>query len=230
MNKLMMIAVVMSLSVSLPPSVQAATKSEVIAFQSELSDLNRLKPLQNPRHELAHEILDGKLIDRENKVIGGVGDILVSAEGDVLTLYSDLDRLRLGSGVFLNYADMDMVHVSNGYKVGMSSDELTTAFPELLANIETAAGDGGAISVKNILGLGVYGEQGVKLGQIGEILFDQAKSHIRGIYLSVSYKTVRNHGVAIPFNSLKFEQKNGSTVAVMDQDYADGIVKYVKDN
>lgn len=214
------------------PQAIAAKSRDVIAFQTNLSEMNRLKPLQNPRHELARDRLKSTLIDRENKVVGVVEDILIDINGAVQTIYAELDRLHLGTGVFLNYNDLGIKKSSNGYKIGMNSDEITTAYPELLANIETASGQIGisVLSVENLLGTDVIGSTGMRLGNIHEVLFDDTGSRVNGVYLHVDHKTIRDRGIAVPFDVLSFEQKPDQVKITIDQDYADAIVKQIKNN
>ncbi len=229
MNKVSKIAVILGLGACLASPSYAASQMDIIAFQTSLSDMNRLKPLQNPRHELSKDILGGTLSDRENKVVGTVEDILVDDDGYVQTLFTDLDRLHLGDAVFLDYNDMGVKNMSDGYKLGMNSAEISAAYPELLGNIETASGQNNLISVKNLRGTEVWGTENIRLGEISEILFDKSGTYLRGIYLNVDYKTIRAEGIAIPFDALSYEEKNGKPVAIIDQDYADAVVKHLKD-
>lgn len=211
---------------SLPAS--AASQSEVIQFKSELRDMNRIKPLQNPRHELLGDVLDGNLIDSESKVIGEIEDTLIDEDGKISAVYVVFDRLRLGNGVFLNYENFGVASVSNGYKIGMHADDVEATYPELLANIETAAGAEGVTSARTITGRDVINTKGIKIGKISDILFDHSGEYVRGLHINVNYKTIRDEGVAVPFDSVQFTQKYGRPVAVIDKDFSDLIVRHVK--
>ncbi|MGH1456507.1 MAG: PRC-barrel domain-containing protein [Alphaproteobacteria bacterium] len=227
------LAAIIAISVGLinPITTFAASSMDVIAFQAQMGELNRLKPLQNPRNEAAKDILKRTVIDRENKVVGEINDVLINDKAQVSSIFAVFDRLQFTDGVYLNYQTLNVTNSSNGYKLGLNADEVVSSYPELLANIETASGgESGIVSAKSILGREVIGSNGIKIGRISEILFDQGGAYVRGIYVNVDYRAIRNRGVAVPFSAFKFTKQYGRLVASIDQDYADAIVLYAKDN
>lgn len=207
----------------------ALDATQTISFKDTLNDLNRIKPLQNPRHALAEDILSRNLIDSRNKVIGEVDDVLFDTEGKVDSLLVSFDRLRLTQPVFLKYGTVDIKHASNGYKIEFPSDQIVEIYPELLSEIETAAGDDSTISLKSLVGRPVITSKGIQIGTMQDILFDQSGHYIRSAYLQVNYKTIRDRGVSIPMNVLEFKHENGVINISIDQDYADLIVQYAED-
>ncbi len=211
--------------------VMAASPQDIIKFQTALGELNRIKPLQNPRHEGVGDILNRTIIDRENKVIGEVEDVLVGADGYVASLSVVFDCLQLNQGVFLNYATHSVSNASNGYKIGLNREEVELSYADLLADIETASGSQtDIISVAKLRGRDVIGNNSIKIGQISDILFDSSGAFIRSIYVNVNYRAIRNRGVAVPFDIFKFVEKHGKVIATIDQDYADAIIAYAKEN
>lgn len=225
MKKILGIALILALY--MPVDAISATPGQVVKFQSDLRDLNRIKPLQNPRHELASDVIGASLVDSENKVIGEVGDVLVDSDGVVKSIFTDLDRLHLGAGVYLDYRDLSVKNVSSGYKIGMNSQDVENTYPELLANIESASGGQNVGSVQSLMKMDVYSQDGVHLGRISEVLFDQSKTYLRGVYALISHKVIRNEGIAIPFSAVTFSQKSGADIITLDNDYVDAVLEYL---
>ncbi len=226
------IALIILISVALGTiNSYAASSGDIIAFQSEMGELNRLKPLQNPRHELAKDVLSRTVIDRENKVVGEIDDVLINAQAQVSSIYTVFDRLKFTDGVYLNYETLNVTNASNGYKIGLNADEVVSSYPEFLANIETASGaQSDIVSAKSLLDRDVIGSKGIRIGKVTEILFDQSGAYVRGLYVNVTYRAIRNRGVAVPFGAFEFTKQYGRPVASIDQDYADAIVVYAKEN
>lgn len=207
----------------------ALDATQTISFKNAVNDLNKIKPLQNPRHAIAEDILSRNMIDTRNKVVGEVNDVLFDAQGQVASLLVSFDRLRLGQAVFLNYSTIDIQNVSNGYKMGFAGDQVEEIYPELLSDIETAAGDASLISLLSVLDRPVVTDTGVQIGTLKDVLFDQSGHYIRSAYVQVNYNTIRDRGVAIPLNVLEFGHDGTVVTVTIDKDYADLIVQYVKD-
>lgn len=213
------------------PLQQGFAEISTMAFQESLTGLNRIKPLQNPKLEKAKDMLGRKIIDRQNRIVGHVQDVLVgSSDGQTSSLQVSFDRLRLREPVFLNFQEIKIGKSSNGYQVGFKDSEISDLYPEMLANIETAAGtEGEFLSLKKIMDTPVYNAKHEKIGKVQEILFGNNGSQAQAIFINVSTGTIRNFGVAIPFNSLSFEEKGGRTIASLQQDQVDLLMAYIKD-
>lgn len=208
---------------------------KTIEFQKKITDINRLKPLQNPRHEKSIDVLNRHVLDTKSKIVGEVDDILLDHDGQVSSLFVSFDRLRLGQSVYLNYEMLDIKSVTAGYRLGFNRDEIEDVYPELLSSIDTASGGGedgenlGLYSVKALLGSVVMTSDNKTIGKVQDILFNQDGTYVRSVYLNVSYKTIHDKGVAVPLSVLKFEQKYGQTRAVIETRYVDMILKYAKE-
>lgn len=213
------------------PLQQGFAEISTLAFQESLTGLNRIKPLQNPKLEKAGEMLGRKVIDRQNRIVGQVKDVLIKAEdGQTSSLQVSFDRLRLRESVFLSFNEIKIGKSSNGYQVAFKDSEITDLYPEMLANIETAAGaEGEFLSLKKIIDIPVYNAKREKIGKIQEILFGNNGSQAQAVFLGISTGTIRNFGVAVPFASISFEERNGRMVASLQQDQTDLLMAYIKD-
>lgn len=205
-----------------------------IAFQKRITDINRIDPLQNPRHEKSVDVLDRHILDSKSKIIGEVDDILINLDGHVLSLLVTFDRLRLRQSVYLNYELLDVESVTSGYRIGFDKDGVEDIYPELSSAIETSSGgddseDVAQYSVKALIGSVVVTNENIKIGKLQDILFNQDGTYVRSVYLDVNYKTIHDKGVAVPLSVLKFERKVGQTRAVIDKRYVDMILKYAKE-
>lgn len=227
MKKILVLYAVMLCTLGAFPAFAAM---DAVNFQENLNTLNRIKPLQSPQFKKSAQILSSKIIDQQNKNVGKVEDVLVKANsGAVTSLQVDFDRLRLGQPVFLNYQEMKIGSVSNGYQLGLKGDELAEIYPELLANIETAAGTNNEIlSVKSLIGQSVIGEDSRKIGEIQDVLFSKEGAKAEAVYVNVNSGIIRNVGVAIPIAALNISEFHGRVSATLPQDQADLLVEFAK--
>ena len=214
--------------------IAAATPVTVMAQDArtleQLSDLNRMNPLQNPKYERWDRVVGRKLIDRKNKVVGKVEDIIINDNGTIASMKADFSRMRLGDNVYLNYRSMRIRANDNAFELGLDADELEEFFPEFLANIETASGDNeDTFSVRKLVGTKLYSEKGKKIGEIENILFGNSGSIVRAIYVELSYGTLRGETLAIPFRNVEFKSKQGRLQGYVSNGFVDAMT-HVADN
>ncbi len=209
---------------------QGVTAIDTVKFQKDLSELNRIRPLQNPRQEAAEDILDRRVLSSANKVVGEVQDVLLTKDGDVSSILVNFDRLRLGAEVYLNYAALDIQNVSNGYRLGFDGDEVEQLYPELLANIESASGGENLFSLKTLLGQSVATTDNKIIGTVQSVLFDDGGDYVRSVYLNIRYKNIRDYGIAVPLSALSIAPTNNGLNVRIDHKYADQIVAFIKDD
>jgi len=196
----------------------------------QLSQLNRINPLQNPEYEQGSKVINRKIVDRKNKVVGRVEDIIVNKNGTLASIKTDLDRLRLGSSVHLNYRNMRIRTVSNAYALNMDSGEIADFYPQLLADIETASGDGAdSFSMKKIIGASLRAKDGRRLGKVENVLLGSNGAVVRAVYAKLAYGTQRGDTIAVPFRNVNFASKNGRLSGTINNDVADAMLKIADD-
>lgn len=212
--------------VSIPAKVQAQAFD---TFTQVLNDFNSIKPLQNPNWERSRDTLKNNILDNKNKVVGNLNDIILSPEGSISSLNVDLNRLQLGE-INLNYSDLGISASTSSYKMGYDDGQIEDVYPELLANIETAAGNtGDSISVKNLVGSDVTDDTGRRIAKVEEVLFSESGDRAEAILVRVNYKTVRGESVAMPFSSVEYQPNGGRFDVKVTKQQADTILKFADD-
>ncbi len=199
-------------------------------LKEELSALNRIKPLQNPKLKKSASILGRSVIDRTSRIVGKVEDLILTKDGLPSSLSVSFDRLRLQQPVFLNFTDTKITVVSNGYKVGYEGAEIQAYYPELLAGIETAAGATGLLSLRTVLGKSVVtSEKNAVMGEITDILMDEDGTKALGFYMKLRARGFNEQGIAVPFAAVTFEDgPNGVLRGRMNEADMDTVLKFAK--
>ena len=127
----------------------------------------------------------------------------------------------------MNYRQLGIRPVSNGYKMSYTDDQIAELVPELLAGVETAAGSDEDVSQleKNhrskdfSQGRAVHWVRSkmcclILLGGRAELLF-----------VSMNYRGLRGETLALPFAEADFK-KNGFVVSNV---MADAMIEYAKE-
>ncbi|MCF8496210.1 MAG: PRC-barrel domain-containing protein [Alphaproteobacteria bacterium] len=194
-----------------------------------LRGMNRIKPLQHPSYDRAQEILGRRILDDKKRVIGEVNDVILMRSGNIASLMVRFDRLRLADPVMVNYHDMGGKPVSKGYSLAFTGREIEERFPEMLANIETAAGaDSDVVSLKTLPGTSVQSADGRNIGKIEDVLFAADGERAEALYINISYGTLRGQAVAIPFSLGQLQEVQNTPALVLSNADADTVMAFVR--
>ncbi len=206
--------------------VQAKNK---ISLQKAITEMNRIKPLQNPRYETADQLLNRNILDSTKKIAGEVKDVLIDKKnGKVSSILADFDRLNLNQEAYLNFESLDIKSFSKGYGIGYRSEVIKEIYPTLLADIETA-GQGDRIALKSIINRRVVTSDGKTIGRIDNILFNRKATRAIGLYVNVTSGTIFEEGIVIPFVLANFVDKASGPEAQIHEKVAGHMVRYLKD-
>lgn len=220
------------LSFAAPVMAAGEKGREYRFFLEQISEINRFQVTQRPEHERGTVLLDRTIEDSTNRVVGEIDDIVLSPNGSITALSTKFDRLRLNAPVFVNYREFRVQPVSSGYRMStMTDDRIEELYPELLASIETAAGDADSdFGVKSLIGSTIESTDGRRLGKVEDVLFRSLGSRADLLYVSMSYGTLRGRELAVPFEVVEYKTAGGRTVAIVDEDQADAMIDYAKRN
>lgn len=194
----------------------------------EIAAINRINPLQNPEYEQIADVLKRRMLDRKNKVVGSVRDIVLSGNGSIAYMDVDFDRMNLGRPVFVNYGTFNMKAVTNGYAMTFNAREIEELYPALLADIETAAGEDDALSLKKMKGLEVWTASGRKIGTVDDVLFGAEGQRAELLYINLTTGNLRGKGVAIPFGKADYTQSVSQRRVTVPDDFAEAMTAYAK--
>lgn len=231
MNTILKTAILLisGLVMAVPAHAQDIT---YLRYLENLNEINSYRPEQSAKHERSEEILNDRILDSTNRVVGEVKDVLLTRSGSIETLNADFNRLKLGTDeLFVDYGDLSMRPVSNGYKMSYSDDQIEDLVPALLANMATAAGgDQDSYSLKKLIGAKVKAKDGRTLGNVEDVLFDNLGGRAELLFIEMKYRSARGESLAIPFSLAKYSA-SGKTIAITVPDQmADAMITHAKDN
>ena len=149
--------------------------------------------------------------------------------GTIVSIVSDLDRLRLGNTVHLDFREMRIQTLSDTYALAMEDDELKDFYPQLLANMETASGtEDDVLSTRNLIGSKIKAEDGRTLGEVQQVMFSSNGGRAAGLLIEVNIGTTRGEYVAIPFRTTKLTSEYSKITGTISNGMADAIIEVAK--
>lgn len=210
--------------------IQPATAAESRYVRTELvTEMNRLKPLQNPKYVKAEEVLERRMLDRKNKVVGSVRDVILNDNGNISFLDVEFGKIQLSRPVFVNYGTMDIKPVSNGYVIGYDAKEIEDFYPTLLANIETAAGEEDSYALSKMKGMEIWTASGRRIGKVDDVLFTANGQRAEALYVGMTLPTMGGKAVAIPFGEADYSQASSARRIVVADTMGDAIISTAQD-
>lgn len=221
-------ALALGLALLAPAAAMAAEKNGSYSnFLQRLSQANRMQPLQNPEYTRGTQVLGWRILDRTNKVIGEVDDVILSDRGALTSVAVDFNRLRLGAPVYLNASEVPLRPSGNGYVMGMNYSQVENLYPSLLADIETASGiDDENFSAKKLIGAQVISDDGRSLGRVEDVLFTGRGTRAAALYVGMGYGNARGKALAVPFDLVRYSARGGALKVSLGDDQADALVDF----
>jgi sporulation protein YlmC with PRC-barrel domain len=196
-----------------------------------ISEMNRIQAPQNPNYERAEKILTRRILDRKSQVVGQVQDIIFRKNGGLKSIKVDFDRLYLSQPVYLNYHEFDVRTAGRAYQLSLEDKEIASVYPQMLADIETAAGPGSEdYSVQRTLNAPVTTPDGVGVGKISDILFSADGDRVEAIYIRMVQGSRNGEQVAIPVDSITLSDNGSTMTGVVSKDIAKAMSDYVLKN
>lgn len=197
-----------------------------------LTTINKSNPAQSPRHEKSERILNDRLLDSANQVIGEVKDVILNPQGEIINLDIEFDRLKIGTDrLTISYSDMNTEPAGNGYRIAFSKAQIIEMFPTLLETRPSEAHKStpqalSLISMQNAL---VLTQGGKRIGRVHDILFDNLGGKALYLYIGMSNWASKAPMVAVPFDMVSYTIKANMIEIVVSDDMAKAMKETAKE-
>lgn len=200
----------------------------VQAFSTRLIEINRVAPLQNPQLFRADSFIGRRIVDKTNRVIGATSDLLVNAEGSVVTIVAVLDQVGIGSQtLYFDTQTLPVAAMADSYALPFHRREIRDNLPAFLSNIATAAGGEDAVfPVEKMRGAVLSGDDGARVGTVETALFNDTARQIVALAIR---QVPSGRIIAVPYDrSFAIESDFGAVRIVAPASIAAAITAYVR--
>lgn len=219
---------IISYMVTALPAI-AQENAAYLSYLEQLTKINSYAPEQSPIHERGSEILNDRLLDSKNRVVGEVHDVVFNAQGEIIMLEVEFSRLRRGRDkVMIDYEMMQVESAGNGYRAGFNTDQIEEMYSNLLKSSRSYKSRKGLLRLTKLGKAIIKNKSDKKLGQVGEVLFDSVGSKAEFLYVHMNYNGNRGAGVAVPFDAFRYVQNGSSIEGIIADEAGDAMGEVAK--
>lgn len=213
------------------PALAELRKDIAPRYSSVVNDLSRInaeRPEQSRYHKHAKKILGSRVLDKTNRVVGKVNNIILDRSGGIAMMDVNFNRMRLDQdSLIIDYSIMNARPATNGYKLGNTDDQIEAMLPEILNDMATASGErSNTHSLKKLLGRSLYDQDNNKIARIENVLFNSTGSRAEYLFIEMKDGSVRGEKFAIPFAVMRMKKNR----LYVSNKYAESMVHYAKLN
>lgn len=197
----------------------AAQETGDANFALSLAEYNAVNPKQSDLYMRGSRVLDGRVFDAQNRVLGEVQDVVFDTGGNIVSIQADLSRISRGqSDLPLNYSALQIRAVQGGYLLAQATatNKLEDVMAQILSSSSPASGNAvqGLLGTADLIGSPVASDRNVRIGVVEDVVFQSGGAQVYALLLRINYKSVSGKSVAIPVKSAQYA-RNGVRYNVM---------------
>lgn len=183
------------------------------AYTSVLLELNRIRPDQNPNITLGKNQLNARILDKNQRTLGKVIDIVVAADGKFETILTKVDISGFREDVAFDVASYVIDPTPDTFTISLDKSQLKDNIAQLMAATSTASGETGPFTVKALQNGDIYKADGSQIAKVKDVLIDNRNLKIISMLVTISSGTKRGSTVAIPYEAAQ-AKLNGSKASL----------------
>lgn len=173
-------------------------------YISQVLDLNRVPPQQNPLYMMGNKVLAYRLLDRNRRALGKMQDITLGADGSLQSIQVHMIAPGFNEELSFDIKAYNATPESDAYVVSLSRDQVEQNLPDLLAGIETAAGESQPITVQSLVGARVQTDRGRQIATVQDVVIDDDRKVAVALLLTM---LGGNQTVAVPYKTSRIERR-----------------------
>ena len=230
---LMASALVLPLSVSAQQSPQlvvpTAPAASIEEYTSRLLGLNQITPRQNPQYKLGSTALNHRLLDQNRRGLGEVTDITLGEGGSLKSIEADVMATGFDQTLVFDVVAYNVTSDSDAFSVTMTRDQVQDNLPDLMAQMDTAAGEDGGqpITVKSLIGARVQTSKGTQIAVVDDVLIQEQRKVAAALLITLMGGAGRTT-VAVPYMDAKIDRRGSKATVEVSEEQARVISNYAK--
>ncbi len=218
MIRLPVIAVLAVLTISLFPGSLRAEGMSQQAYTAALLELNRTKASQNPAFTLGKDVMDRRILDKNQRTMGRVEDIILAPNGEFQTIVAKIDTSGFRETVSFDVASYIVNPMPGSFTVAMDKNQIKQNMPALMAQIETAAGEDAPLTVNTLRNGSVSKEDGTPVAKVQDVMVDNKSNQILALLVTILAGSNRGASIAIPYEASSASVEQGrANLTVTDE-------------
>lgn len=207
------------------PAAPAGTPEE---YTSRVLMLNQISPRQNPQYKLGTSALNHRLLDQNRRSLGEVTDITLGEAGQMKSIEADVMATGFDQTLVFDVVAYNVTSDSDAFSVTMTRDQVQDNLPDLMAQMDTAAGEGDQpISVKSLIGARVQTSRGTQVAVVDDVLIQEQRKVAAALLLTLMGGSGRTT-IAVPYVDAKISRTGNKATVELSEEQARVIGSYAK--
>ena len=193
-------------------------------YKAAMLDLNRSPVTQNPVFSVGKEVLNRRILDKNQRAIGKITDIVLLSDGSFQTLEANINTGGFREDVSFDMKSYIIDPTTSSFTVAMDKSQINNNMATLLSGIETTAGEDAApITLNRLRGANIFDSQGYIIAKVEDALIRDNINKVEGLLIKVSSGKNRGTTIAVPYEASDIIQKGSRVDLVVTQDQAQVI-------
>lgn len=187
-------------------------------YTATMLDLNKTKASQR-RFAQGTDILKRRLLDKNNTTIGKVTDVLIGPDATLQTIQAEVDT-GFREEMSFNVKSFITNPTPDTYTIGLDKKQIKQNQDELLAQVETAAGEDAPVSLHGLIGSNIEKEDRAIIGKVTDALIDDKTGIVSALVVTVQIGNNRGASIAIPYDPTTVSVEGGKPQVVVTNQQA----------
>lgn len=170
-------------------------------YKAALLDLNRSPITQNPTFSTGRDVLSRRLLDKNQKTIGKIEDIILSPDGRFQTIEANINTGGFRENVSFDVQSYVVDPTISSFTVAMDKAQINDNMPQFLAGIETAAGEEAPLTLNQLRGANILDPKKNSIAKVQDALVRDNANQVEALLIKVSLGKNRGTTMAIPYEA-----------------------------
>ncbi len=193
-------------------------------YTATLLALNRTRPAQNPNFAMGKEILNRRLIDKNQRTLGKVEDIILNSDGKFASITTTVDTSGFRQEIGFDVASYIVDPTRDTFMVNMDKAQIKASLPKLLAEIETSAGDSAPITIDSLRKGEVRRADRSIVAQISDVMVNDRTKQVEALLVVIANGAHRGSTIAIPYEAWSLKREGDKAIVTVGNAEADTMI------
>ncbi len=193
------------------------------AYMAKLLELNKIRPEQSPNFVLGDTQLKGRVIDKNQRTMGRVNNIIVGPDGKYQTILTRTEESGFREEVAIDVATYISNQTPNTFTVSLDRDQLKNNMARLLAATSTAAGEDSPLTIANLQRGTIYKTGRKPVAGVSDVLVDAKNMQIVALIVKMTSGQNQRDPIAIPYEAMSVKRNGDKLELTITDAQADMI-------
>lgn len=195
----------------------SATEVTPEAYKAALLALNKSPVTQNPDYSLGRQVVRRRLLDKNNRAIGKINDIILLPDGKFKSIEASITTAGFRENVGFNVESYVIDPTDSSFTIAMDKAQINQNMAQLMSDIETSSGPDAPLTLNSLRGANIVDPKGVAIAKIEDAVVNDKQGLVQALLVRMSAGKNRGSVMAIPYEAAEV-RGSGSRIDLVLRD------------